>query len=631
MRNMDNRKYVIALMVLLVSFIFTLQLFYMQVIDDKWKDRAAEISENKVITMPARGVVYDRNKEKIISNVVFYDLRVVPNQAINTDSAALIELLDISMEEYTKRMNVARNYSKKKSSEFLPQIPPNEFSAIAPELYKYPGFFEVERTLRIYPKNSGAHVLGYMNEVNDKDIAANPYYNSGDFIGRSGIERSYEEVLRGERGVKYYLQDAIGVETGRFENGKYDTLAKQGRSITLGLDWELQAYAEKLMKNMVASVVAIDPNTGEVLAMATSPNYDPNLLVGRRLGENYLTLEQDTMLPLRNRATGSAYPPGSTFKLLMALIGLQEGVVNVNSSFPCDKSLSGCHNHSTARGISDGVKMSCNPYFIQLTRRIVQQGKKKSYFADAAIGQDIWAKYVESFGIGQDLHCDFPGLTRGNVPNTNYYDTQFPSKEKPYGKFGWAFSTIYSNAIGQGEVLVTPLEMANIAAIIANRGYYYYPHFVREIEGAEVPEIYKQKNYTLVESQHFAPVIEGMWRVVHEGGGTARRAKIDSIPICGKTGTAENFKTIGGKRVQMIDHSIFMGFAPMDNPQIAISVYIENTGFGGTWAAPLASCIIEKYLTGTVADTAKEGRILRTNLMPDDTKILPPKKPKGQR
>jgi len=624
MKNMDSRKYVVALMVLLVSFIFTVRLFYMQVVDDKWKDRAAEISENKVITQPARGVVYDRNKEKLISNIVFYDLRVVPNQAQGIDSVAFAELLDISIEEYTKKMNVARKFSKRKSSEFVTQIPPNEFSFIAPELDKYPGFFEVERTLRRYPKNCGAHVLGYMNEVNDKDIEKNPYYKSGDFIGRMGIERAYEAELRGKRGVKYYLQNSIGVETERYENGKYDTAAVQGRSITLGIDWVLQAYGELLFQNKLGGVVAVEPATGEILAMVSSPSYDPNLLVGRRLGENYQVLEKDTLLPLFNRAAGATYPPGSTFKLIMALVALQEGVITTESSFPCNKGLVGCHNHPTAGGVSDAVKMSCNPYFYAITKRIIHQGKSTNGFKDAAIGQDIWAKYVRSFGIGTDLHVDFPGCVKGFVPNTAFYDNL-------YNQYGWQFETIYSNSIGQGEVLVTPLEMANLMAIIANRGYYYFPHFIKDIQGGQIPEIYKQKNYTMIDAQHFEPVIDGMWRVVHEPGGTAGRARLDSIAICGKTGTAENFKTINGKRQQMTDHSIFAGFAPMDQPQIAIYVYIENTGFGGTWAAPLASLMIEKYLTGTVADTAKENRILNANLVPDWSDVLPPKKPRSRR
>jgi penicillin-binding protein 2 len=624
MNNLDNRKYVIILMVLLVSLIFVTRLFYMQVIDEKWKDRAAEISENKVITQPARGVVYDRNGEKLISNVVYYDLRIVPNQAIGIDSVALVELLDITMEEYVKKMNAARKYSKRKSSELVTQIPPDEFSLIAPELYKFPGIFEVERTLRVYPKKCGAHILGYMNEVNKNDIEKNAYYKSGDFIGRMGIERSYEEVLRGKRGVKYYLQDAIGVETGRYENGKYDTLAVQGKSITLGIDWELQSYIESLMQNKLGCVVAIEPGSGEILAMVSAPTYDPNLLVGRRLGENYSSLEKDTLLPLFNRAAGATYSPGSTFKLLMALIAMQEGVITPETGFPCNQNLVGCHNHGSARTVSDAVKMSCNPYFYQATKRIIHQGKSTNGFKDAAIGMDIWASYVKSFGIGTDLHIDFPGVMKGFVPNTEYYN-------KIYNQYGWQFETIYSISIGQGEVLVTSIEMANLAAIIANRGYYHYPHFVKDIDGTGTPDIYMQKNYTMVDSQFFAPIIDGMWRVVHEPGGTGSRARIDSIAVCGKTGTVENSKIINGKTARMTDHSVFTAFAPMEKPQIAIYVYLENSGFGGTWAAPLASLAIEKYLTGEVSDTAKENRILNANLIPDASDILPPKEPKRRR
>lgn len=626
MRNIESRKYVIALIFVLVSIIFTTRLFYMQVVDEQWKERAAQISENKITTYPARGIVYDRNKEKIISNEIYYDIHVIPANAKDVDSVELVKLLDISMEEYTKKMNQARNYSMKKSSELVRQIPPSEFAEVAPHLYKFPGFYEVARTLRMYPKKVGAHLLGYMNEVNDRDIERMPYYKSGDFIGRSGIERAYEEVLRGTRGVKYLLQDAVGVTTGSYEGGKYDTLALQGKKITISVDWILQEYGEKLMRNKLGSVVAIEPKTGEILAMVSSPGYDPNLLVGRRLGENYGKLEQDTLLPLQNRATNSSYPPGSTFKTIMALIGLQEGVLTTESSFPCTKSLVGCHNHPTARGISDAVKMSCNPYFYYVGKKIIQQGKKKSHFADAAIGLDIWAKYVESFGIGQDLHVDFPGLVRGHVPNTDYYNTEFPSKSNPYGEFAWAYSTIYSNSIGQGEVLVTPLEMANVAAIIANRGHYYYPHFIKEIEDSDIPEIYRQKNKSMVDPEHFDQVIDGMWRVVHEAGGTARRARVDSLNICGKTGTAENFRIINGKREQFTDHSIFMAFAPKDDPQIAISVYIENSGFGGTWAAPLASLMIEKYITGEVKDTVKENRILNADLIPNWSNIVKKKK-----
>ena len=625
MKNIENRKYVIALIFILIPLIFLVRLFYMQVVDDKWKERAAQISENKVITYPARGIVYDRNEDKLISNEVYYDIRVIPKQMDeDIDSFGLAKLLDISIEEYTAKMNKARDYSYRKSSEIVRQIPPDEFADIGQELYKYPGFFEVERTLRIYPRPIAAHVLGYMSEVDSSDIKRDKYYKSGDLIGKSGIEKSYEKYLRGEKGVKYFLQDAIGIETDTYEDGKYDTIAEQGKSVTLTIDGDLQAYGERLMQNKRGSVVVIEPSSGEILTMISSPTYDPNLLVGRRLGKNYSVLAQDTLIPLQNRSANSTYPPGSTFKLLMALIALQEGVITDQASFPCTKSLVGCHNHPTARGVSDGVKMSCNPYFYYLTKKIIQQGKHKSHFVDAAEGLDIWADYLRSFGIGIDMKTDFPALRHGFVPNTDFYDNEFPSKSNPYGKYGWAYSTIYSNSIGQGEVLVSPLEMANIACIMANRGHYYYPHFIKEIEDGQIPDIYTTKQKTKVEPKHFVPVIDGMWRVVHEGGGTARRARVDSLDICGKTGTAENFKMYDGQRKQLVDHSIFIAFAPRDNPKIAVSVYLENSGFGGTWAAPLASLLIEKYLTGEVKDTVKENRILDANLMP--IKIVKKKK-----
>jgi penicillin-binding protein 2 len=616
MKNIDNRKYIIALIFVLIPVIFIARLFFMQVVDDKWKGRAAQISENKVITYPARGIVYDRNQTKLISNEVYYDIKVIPAQTDNPDSVALAKLLDISLEEYTTTLNKARDHSKILPFDLVKQIPPDEFADIAPELYKYKGFYEVERTLRIYPKPIAAHVLGYMAEVDSADIKRDEYYASGDLIGKTGIEKSYEQALRGTKGVKYYLQNAVGVETGRYEDGEYDTLAEQGKNITITLDAVLQEYGEQLMQNKRGAIVAIEPSSGEILTMISSPAYDPNLLVGRRLGKNYGKLLEDTLKPVTNRATQPRYNPGSTFKLLMALIALEEGVIDSLSSFPCTKDLVGCHNHPTARSVSDGVKMSCNPYFYYVTRRIIQQGKNRSHFADAAIGLDIWADYLHSFGIGVGLKTDFPAVTPGFIPTTDFYNYEFPSKSNPYGEYGWAFSTIYSNAIGQGEVEMTPLELANMASIVANRGWYYYPHFIKEIQDGEVDKVFRTKQHSKVQPKNFTQVVDGMWRVVHESGGTARRARVDSLDICGKTGTAENFKMYNGKRHQLKDHSIFIAFAPKDDPQIAISVYIENSGFGGTWAAPIASLMIEKYLTGKIKDAAKEQRILEADLMP---------------
>ncbi|MFK8039711.1 MAG: penicillin-binding transpeptidase domain-containing protein [Crocinitomicaceae bacterium] len=602
MNNFDNRKFVISFLIIIIGIVFIFRLGYMQLVDDQWKDRAAQISEDKIITYPARGIVYDRNNEILISNQVFYNLLVIPRETKDIDSVEFCKLLGIDILEYTKRMNKARKYSKRKPSVFEKQISPDDFIGIGPELYKYPGFIEEERTLRSYPRPIGAHLLGYMNEVNKRDIKRSNYYRSGDYIGRSGVEKEYEKVLRGKRGVRYILQNAIGLSTGSYENGKYDTLAEQGKNIQIGIDAKLQAYGEKLMQNKIGCVVAIEPSSGEILSLISSPTYNPNKLVGRNIGKNYLALSKDSLKPLFNRAVMSTNAPGSTFKLIMSLIALQEGVVNESTSFPCTKSLVGCHNHPTAQGISDAVKMSCNPYYYYLVKKIIHQNKSSNVFKDAALGLDVWERYVKSFGMGSTIRTDINGVATGSIPSRSFYD-------RIYGKNRWIFSTIYSIAIGQGEVLVNVLEMANLAAIMANRGYYFQPHLIKEIENTAIEDKYKKKQYTLVEAKHFTEVVDGMARVVNEVGGTASRARIDSMVVCGKTGTAQNPH---GK-----DHSIFIAFAPKDNPKIAISVYIENAGFGGTWAAPIASLMIEQYLNGSIADKSirKEKRILEANLL----------------
>jgi len=600
METYSNRKYTISLMFILIGLAFLLRLAYMQLIDSHWVERAAQISERKVVTYPARGIVYDRNHEKLIANEIHYDLMVIPKKVKEIDSFAFAKLIGIPIEEYTKRILKAKDYSYRKASEFEKQISPDDFAKIGPELYKYNGFFEIERTLRTYPKHVAGHLLGYMNEVSRRDIQRQPYYKSRDYIGRSGIEKEYEKILRGKRGVKYLLQDAIGISTGSFEEGKFDTLAISGKNITLGIDWELQAYGEKLMQNKLGSVVAIEPSTGEILSMVSAPSFDPDLLVGRRLGKNYGILQRDSLKPLLNRATGSIYPPGSTFKLIMALSAMQEGVITKESGFPCTKSLVGCHNHPSAQSVRQAVKMSCNPYFYYVVKRLIQQGKEKSIFKDAAIGLNIWADYVESFGLGTTSQIDFGGMAQGLIPSKKYYD-------RVYGEFRWAFSTIFSICIGQGEVTVSPFEMANLAAIMANRGYYYHPHFIKAIDGDTIPSKYLEKNYTKVDQIHFPDVIEGMYDVVNSPGGTARRARLDSIIVCGKTGTAQN--------PHGEDHSIFIAFAPKDDPKIAIAVYVENAGFGGTWAAPIASLMIEQYLTDSISNPRKEKRILDANLI----------------
>ena len=450
--------------------------------------------------------------------------------------------------------------------------------------------------MRNYPYSGGANILGYIQETNAEEIKADKYYRSGDNIGRTGVERYYESQLRGQKGVHYIVTSAMNNALEAYENGKYDTLAVQAPALTLGMDIDLQVYGEQLMQNKRGCIVAIEPSSGEILAMVSSPSYDPNLFVGRsNISKNYMKLLTDPDKPLFPRPLAAEYPPGSIFKLINALIGMQEGVIDENASFPCNKSLVGCHNHPQATSVARGVQMSCNPYFYAVTRRILQQGKSKNVFADAEQGLAKWNKYMYSFGLGEKLETDVTGLRPGLIPTPEFYD-------KWYGHHGWAFSTIRSISIGQGEVKLTPLQMANVAVIMANRGWYITPHIVKSV-GEDGPlEQFKHKHKTMVDAQYFAPITEGMRMAVNEGGGTARRARIDNMIVCGKTGTAQN--------PHGEDHSVFIAFAPMNNPKIAIAVFIENAGFGGTWAAPIASLMIEKYTRGKIADKEKEKRIL---------------------
>jgi penicillin-binding protein 2 len=593
-----------------------MKLFYMQVVDDSWKLRAQQLAEKRREITPPRAVVFDRNGNKIVSNKTYYNLMMVEAEIENLDTMALAKLIGWTREEVRERFKeiidgegvyknpvtgkVTPNYQRVRAYPFMKELSADEISEIAPHLDNFPGFYEEVSSMRNYPFANGANILGYLSEANQEEITADNFYRPGSVIGRAGIERFYEKEFRGKKGVHYIVTSALNNTVGQFEEGKYDTSAVQADPIHLGLDVVLQGYGEELMKNKMGSIVAIEPETGEILALVSSPNFDPNLLVGNRLiRENYPSLATNENKPLFPRPLASEYPPGSIFKLAQALIGMQEGVIDKDTGFPCTQSLVGCHGHPSAQNISQAVKMSCNPYFYYVTRRIIQQGKYKNGFKDAEWGLNRWAEYMHSFGFGVKLETDITGLRPGRIPDSKYYDGW-------YGHHRWQFSTIYSISIGQGEVTLTPLQMANLAAIMANRGWYYTPHFVKSIgKKGPLPE-YLIKHHTMVDPIHFPPVVEGMRGVVEEGGGTARLARIPDITVCGKTGTAQNPH---GK-----DHSIFIAFAPMDNPKIAISVFIENAGFGGTWAAPIASLMIEKYLKGKISDPAKEKRILEAEL-----------------
>ena len=578
---------VVAGIFLAVAFIYWIRLFQLQILDNRYKIDAESNAIRNKVQYPGRGLIYDRNGEILVYNEAVYDLMIVPGQAKDIDWALLAELLEITENGARDRYKKARAYSRYAHSVFEKQISKEVYGKLQEYLYRFPGFYVQSRTLRRYPKPIAAHVLGDVGEVSEKEIAQNPYYKMGDYIGKNGLEKYYEEQLRGHKGVKVVMVDVLNREKGSYKDGMFDTSAVAGDELYSTLDAALQEYAEELMRGKRGSIVAIEPATGEVLALVSAPTYDPNLLVGRIRSNNYAKLLGDEQKPLFNRALMAFYPPGSIFKLPQALIGMQEKVISPYSGFSCEKNLVGCHNHPDALCVADGVKMSCNPYFYQVFRRIIMRGKDPNRFVDSRLGLEKWDTLMRSFGFATRLGIDLTDVKAGLIPNAAYYD-------RYYGRNQWAFSTIYSLSIGQGEIGLIPLQMANLASIMANRGYYITPHLVRAVGESKVnPGIDTARHYTAIDRRYFDPVVEGMYGAVHLPNGTARRAKIDSVEVCGKTGTSQNPH---GK-----DHAVFIGFAPKDNPKIAISVFLENSGFGGTWAAPTASLLIEKYLTGKIS------------------------------
>lgn len=593
----SNRRITIAAIILVLAGIYIVRLFYLQVIDSSLKLSANNNVLRYVTIFPARGLIYDRKGKLMVENQAVYDLLVIPKQMKTFDTLDFIKTLEITKEELIDNLNKAKKFSKYKPSVLIKQISSKKYAVLQEKMYKFSGFFTQPRTLRIYPRKTAAHVLGYIGEVDDEKTKKDSYYKSGDYIGISGLEQSYEHELRGKKGVSIYMVDVHNRIKGSFQGGKYDTAAYVGRSLKTTIDLDIQEYGEKLMQNKVGSIVAIEPSSGEILCMVTSPTYDPNLLVGRERSKNYPNLSTDISKPLMNRALQAKYPPGSIFKIIQALIGLQMGVIKETTGFGCEKSLVNCHSHPGASNVMEAIQHSCNPYFYRVFQRIIQQGKSRSIFKDSEIGLRNWYDMIMQFGLGKPFDTDIRYMKGGRIPNTKFYD-------KWYGKGRWAFQTIYSLSIGQGEVEIVPIQMANFAAIVANRGYYITPHLVRELgdQKNDNPILYK-KNKVNIDSHYFDVIVDGMMRVVESG--TARLAQIKDIEVCGKTGTAQNPR---GE-----DHSVFVAFAPKENPKIAIAVYVENAGFGGVWAAPIASLIMEKYLTGKIADKAKEDRIFEFN------------------
>ncbi len=604
MNQYINRKYVIVGIFSLVVLIFISRLFYLQVIDQSSKLLASNNVLRHVSKYPARGLVFDRNQKLLVYNEAAYDLMIIPNQLSEFDTLEMCEMLNLTKEQVIQRLSKAKAYSYYKPSIFEKLISARTYAPLQEKLYMYKGFFTQTRTLRRYPQKIAANVLGYVSEVDGKITKEKGYYKLGDYIGAKGVEKSYEKVLRGKKGVEIFMVDVHNRIKGRYKNGKYDTAAIHGGNITLTIDAELQIYAENLMQNKIGSIVAIEPSTGEILALVSSPSYNPELLVGRVRSKNYLELQKDTLKPLFDRPLMARYPPGSTFKTVNALIGLQEEIVHTWTRFPCvhgyvsGRFRMGCHPHKSNLDLIKSIQNSCNSYYAHLFRNLLDHPKYGSF----ENGFETWRKHVLSFGFGKRLGVDLPNEKQGYIPTINRYN-------RIYGEGRIKSLNIVSMAIGQGELLMTPVQMANMAATICNKGYYFTPHIIKELPQAfnDLKMPLTVKRYSDIDSVHFNPVIEGMYLAVNGlDGGTARNAAVKGLDICGKTGTAQN----PGK-----DHSIFIAFAPKNTPKIAIAVYVENGGYGATWAAPIASLLIEKHLSDTITRKYLENHVLKGDLI----------------
>lgn len=580
----SRRQQILYLGLILVVLVLVGRLFWIQVVDSSYKEYARNNAMRYMVQYPSRGEVYDRNGEFLVQSTESYDLMVIPRDVEPFDTVFLAETLGVTVEDIRKALDKARRYSKRRPSMIFKQLP-KEVKFKLDERHLV-GFYTQYRTSRTYPRKIAGNLLGYINEVDEATIKRDPYYRMGDYIGKSGIEKSYEQYLRGKKGVKVELVDVYGMPKGSYADGRYDTLPVPGEAITCTIDADLQQLAEELMAGKIGSVVAIEPATGEILVMASSPSYDPDKLVGRDLGNNYMELLRNPRHPLFNRAVMSRYPPGSTFKAVTGLIGLEEGVSRPEDYHPCSGGYTvgrgvKCHTHYSPMNLVQATANSCNAYFCYVFRDILDN---RQYGGVAKGGFDMWYDYVRSFGFGRKLESDFWDELAGYVPTKEFYDRRYRSR--------WNSLTVISLAIGQGELGVTPLQLANLGATIANRGYYYIPHVVKKIAGHDsIDARFYRKNYTKVNPKYFEPIVEGMWEGVNVAG-TGGRAYVPGLNICGKTGTAQN--------PNGADHSTFLCFAPRYDPKIVVSVYVEHGGFGGSAAAPIASLLIEQYLTDTI-------------------------------
>lgn len=595
--NLEKRKYVIYGFVIAIALIYGIRLFNLQIEDSSYKQSADSNAFLKKTIYPSRGLIKDRNGELVVFNQPAYDVMLVPRDVTQFDTLDFCHTLNITREQLEKRFADMKDkrlnpgYSAYTPQVLITHLSAYDYGRLQEKLYRYPGLFIQKRILRQYNHAAAANVLGNIREVNAADIERDPYFVAGDYTGDLGVEKSYDRHLRGQKGVEILIRDANGRIKGKYDDGAHDIAPVSGRDLTLSLDIKLQQYAESLMVGKRGAIVAIEPETGEILCLVSAPNYDPSLLVGRQRGENYRKLSNDPAKPLFDRALMSVYPPGSTFKPTQGLIFLQENIITTNTTYPCSHGYIngglrvGCHSHGSPLAIKPALQTSCNAFFCWGFKAMID---RRSKYGNPANALEVWKNHLVSMGYGYRLGVDLPGESRGFIPNAEYYN-------RPYGKGHWSANTIISVSIGQGEIGATPLQIANLAATIANRGWFVTPHVVKAIQDTVIPAELLQRHHPTIDARYYDIVAEGMRMAVT--GGTCRKANLPDIEVAGKTGTAQN--THGN------DHSAFMGFAPYHNPKIAVAVYVENAGFGATFGVPIGSLIIEKYLKGKIADNRK--------------------------
>lgn len=608
-----SRAVTVIILFVVVFGLYSFRLLYLQVLNADYRELAGDRIRRREVIYPERGLIYDRNGVLVVYNEPVYNLMVTPNQVSAMDTARFCELFRIERETFVKQLDKAKRYSWRKPSLFIKEIKAADYAAAEEYLYQFPGFFPEVRTIRRYPHKSGAHVLGYVGEVDSSDIRKSEgYYRAGDHIGRTGVEQTYESVLRGERGVRHVLVDQFNRSAGAYRGGIWDTAATRGQDLTLTLDIVLQQYGELLMQNKKGSIVAIEPSTGEILALVSSPAYDPNLLVGRERSRNFHELRTSGTDPINNRALKGYYPPGSTYKPLMALFALQDSVIHPNFFYACGGGYRlgglrvGCHAHPSSGTVQAAIQTSCNAYFCASFKLFMDQPG----YAKQADAFQHWRDYMLLFGLGDRVGIDIPGEIRGNIPTVADYD-------RAYNKGAWKASTIITLGIGQDKMITTPLQQANMMAAISNGGWWYSPHVVKQVESTDsVLAPYRVRHESGFRPEIFDVVREGLAMVV--SGGTGRQAQVPGVLVGGKTGTAEN--PIGE------DHSLFIAFAPVDNPQIAIAAIVENSGWGGSWSGPICGLMIEKYLKREITDPvqlAKEKRMLEGNFLSPKPVLMP--------